>query len=78
MSRVIYVVRPDRPDLLEWLRAEFPDEPIEIIVDRRRWPRRRGPTTGGTERRRGDRRRDDRQRDSNFDMQARGWTMVIQ
>ena len=53
----VFVVDCDRPDLFEYMRAHFADDPeVGVILDRRRGERRRRESAGAAARPRSDRR----------------------
>ncbi|MGH7392879.1 MAG: hypothetical protein ACREM3_26015 [Candidatus Rokuibacteriota bacterium] len=75
MDRVVFVVRADRTELYEALRAAFARElDVEVLVDRRAVPTRR--RRGGSHE--PDRRRFDRRLRPQVDgeLKQRGWAVV--
>jgi hypothetical protein len=73
-ARVLFIVAPERPDLMEHLRRQFADviDTIAVIYDRRMGERRHFDVAVPTDRRRGERRR----RDIRPDLSALGWAVV--
>lgn len=75
MDRIVFVVRADRVDLYEALRAAFARElDVEVLVDRRSMSTRRRHALGHEP----DRRRFDRRLRPHVDseIKQRGWTVV--
>ncbi|MGH7388669.1 MAG: hypothetical protein ACREM3_04340 [Candidatus Rokuibacteriota bacterium] len=65
----VVVVRPDQPELAEYLRRRLAADPtIEVVIDRRRADRRRGGGVVAADRRRAERRHAPRGAAAAFDM----------
>jgi hypothetical protein len=75
VDRIVFVVRGDRLELYEALRAAFARElDVEVLIDRRGTPtRRRHATTHDPDRRRFDRRL---RPQTDGEVKTRGWTVV--